>query len=105
MARYSANGAKIRLCTPWSESTTIRRASGPVISADRLPHMNLQTAGCKSLQTAGVSYRIPIARDASSATITNEIADCSIVSTLAHRDSTGVSDGENAVLMLKAMNR
>jgi hypothetical protein len=37
--------------------------------------------------------------------MTSEISDCSIVSTLAHRESTGVSDGENAVLVLKAMNR
>ena len=103
MVQYSASGAKIRLCMPWSESTAIRRASGPVTSTDRFPHLNLQTAGYKSPHTA--SYRIPIARDASSAIMINEIADCSIVSTLAHRDSTGVSDGENAVLMLKAMNR
>jgi len=53
----------------------------------------------------GPGYRIPIARDARRATMINEIADCSIVSTLAHRERTGVSDGENAVLVLKAMNR
>ncbi len=35
----------------------------------------------------------------------SEIIACSIVSTLAHRERTGVSDGENAVLVLKAMNR
>ena len=35
----------------------------------------------------------------------SEIIDCSIVSALAHRERTGVSEGENAVLVLKAMNR
>src|SRR4051812_4395430 len=42
-----------------------------------------------------VHYKIPIARDAKSATMVNEIIACSIVSTLAHRERTGVSDGEN----------
>jgi len=46
--------------------------------------------------------RILTARAASSAMIVSEISDWSIVPSLAHRESTAVSVGENAVLVLKA---
>ena len=49
--------------------------------------------------------RIFTARAASSATIVSEIKDCSIMPALAQRDSTAVSVGENAVLVLNARNK
>jgi len=49
--------------------------------------------------------RIFTARAASSATVANEISACTIIMSLAHRDRTGTSVGENAVLVLKARNR
>src|SRR5512146_2397640 len=52
-----------------------------------------------------VNYKMPIARDARSAMISSDIVAWTIVSALAHRDSTGVSEGENAVLVLNATNR
>jgi hypothetical protein len=58
--------------------------------------------------TAGVllcNHKIFTARAASNATVTSEISDCTIIITLAHRDSTGTSVGENAVLVLNARNR
>jgi len=42
---------------------------------------------------------------ASRATVVKEMRDWIIISTLAHRDNTGQSVGENAVLVLKATNR
>jgi len=45
------------------------------------------------------------ARAASSAMVASEIADCIIIMSLAQRESTGTSVGENAVLVLKARNR
>ena len=50
-------------------------------------------------------YKIFTARAASSTRIDSEISDCSMVATLAHRESTAVSVGEKAVLVLKAINR
>jgi hypothetical protein len=51
------------------------------------------------------THKIFTARAASNATIINEISDCSIVPSFAHRDSTAVSVGENAVLVLNARNK
>jgi hypothetical protein len=45
------------------------------------------------------------ARAASSATVASEMSDWIIISTLAQRLRTGLSVGENAVLVLKARNR
>lgn len=45
------------------------------------------------------------ARAASKATVVNEIVDCTIIIPFAHRDNTGTSVGENAVLVLNARNR
>jgi hypothetical protein len=45
------------------------------------------------------------ARAASSATVASEITDCMIIITFAHRDNTGTSVGENAVLVLNARKR
>ncbi len=39
------------------------------------------------------------------ATVPSEIDDCTIIISFAHRDSTGTSVGENAVLVLNARNR
>ena len=50
-------------------------------------------------------HKIFTARAASSATVTSEIQACTIIITLAQRDSTGTSVGENAVLVLNARNR
>jgi hypothetical protein len=50
-------------------------------------------------------YKIFTARAASSATVVNEIIDCTIIITFAHRDKTGTSVGEKAVLVLNARNR
>ena len=51
------------------------------------------------------SHRMLIARAASSAIVINEMLACTIISTLAQRESTGTSVGEKAVLVLKARNR
>ena len=45
------------------------------------------------------------ARAASIAIAVSDIADCSIINTFAHRDNTGTSVGENAVLVLNARNK
>ncbi len=45
------------------------------------------------------------ARAAINAIIVSEIMDCTIIPAFAHRDSTAVSVGENAVLVLNARNR
>jgi hypothetical protein len=39
------------------------------------------------------------------ATLVNEMHACTIIIPFAHRDSTGTSVGENAVLVLKARNK
>ena len=51
------------------------------------------------------SHKIFTARAARIAIAVSEIDDCSIISTFAHRESTGTSVGENAVLVLNARNR
>ncbi len=51
------------------------------------------------------SYRTFTARAASSATIVSEISDCVIIPAFAQRESTAVSVGEKAVLVLNARNR
>lgn len=53
----------------------------------------------------GRGQRMLTARAAIRATVAKEIMDCTIIITLAHRDSTGTSVGENAVLVLKARKR
>ena len=45
------------------------------------------------------------ARAASRATVAKEMVDCTIMATLAQRESTGESVGEKAVLVLKARKR
>lgn len=50
-------------------------------------------------------YKIFTARAAISATVASEIKACTIIISLAHRDSTGTSVGEKAVLVLKARNK
>jgi hypothetical protein len=50
-------------------------------------------------------YRMFTARAARSATVAKEISDCAIIITFAHRDRTGESVGENAVLVLNARNK
>src|ERR1035438_472594 len=52
-----------------------------------------------------VLYRMLTAPAAIRATVANEMNDWIIISTLAHRVRTGLSVGENAVLVLKARNR
>ena len=49
--------------------------------------------------------RILTARAASKARVVSEMLDWIIMSTLAQRERTGESVGENAVLVLKARNR
>jgi hypothetical protein len=51
------------------------------------------------------NHKMLTARAASSATVTSEMLACTIIITLAQRDSTGTSVGENAVLVLNARNR
>ncbi len=51
------------------------------------------------------AHRILTARAASSASALSEIVDCTIIMPFAHRESTGTSVGENAVLVLNARNR
>ena len=50
-------------------------------------------------------HKILTALAASSTTVPSEISDCTIIITFAHRDSTGTSVGEKAVLVLNARNR
>src|ERR1700689_280001 len=50
-------------------------------------------------------YRTLTARAASSTTIVSEISDCAIIPALAQRESTAVSVGEKAVLVLNARKR
>ncbi len=50
-------------------------------------------------------YSSPTAREARTAMHRSEIMACTIVRSFAHRESTGVSVGENAVLVQKAMKR
>ncbi len=57
-----------------------------------------------SLRSASF-YRMFTARAARSATVANEMSACTIISVFAQRESTGESVGENAVLVLNAMNR
>jgi hypothetical protein len=52
-----------------------------------------------------LSYSTFTARAARMASVISEIDACSIIRTLAQRDSTGTSVGEKAVLVLKARNR
>src|SRR5665213_1982339 len=49
-------------------------------------------------------YKIFTARAASNATVVNEINACTIISAFAHRDSTGVSAGDSAVLVLSLIH-
>ncbi len=58
-----------------------------------------------ALGDESANQRMLTARAASSAMMVREISDCSIVPSLAQRDRTAVSVGENAVLVLKARNR
>jgi hypothetical protein len=51
------------------------------------------------------NHKMFTARAANSATVTSEMLACTIIITLAQRDSTGTSVGENAVLVLNARNR
>jgi hypothetical protein len=57
------------------------------------------------VEPTSASQRIFTARAASSATTVNEISDCNIIPALAQRESTAVSVGEKAVLVLNARNR
>lgn len=50
-------------------------------------------------------YKMLTALAASSTTVPSEISDCTIIITFAHRESTGTSVGEKAVLVLKARNK
>ena len=73
--------------------------------------ISARTAGAggpsaKSLETSPRSpHRIFTARAARSAIVVSDIADCSIISTLAQRARIAVSVGENAVLVLNARNK
>ncbi len=49
-------------------------------------------------------YKIFTARAARSASVASETDDCTIIMAFAHRESTGTSVGEKAVLVLKARN-
>ena len=50
-------------------------------------------------------HKIFTARAARIAIAVSDIDDCSIINTFAHRDNTGTSVGENAVLVLNARNK
>ena len=50
-------------------------------------------------------YRMFTALAAKTATVASEINDCTIIMSFAHRERTGVSVGENAVLVVKARNK
>src|SRR5271170_5194505 len=71
-----------------------RSADGAFLDAQRLSH-----SWCR------IGQRIFTARAASRATVVKEMNDCTIIMSLAHRERTGTSVGENAVLVLKARNR
>ncbi len=61
--------------------------------------------GSRAFQRHGGLYNDPMAFDASTATHKSEMRAWIIVRSFAHRDSTGVSVGENAVLVQKDRNR
>ncbi len=58
-----------------------------------------------SLPDQTSAYKIFTARAARIAIVASEIDACSIIRTFAHRDRTGTSVGENAVLVLNARNK
>ena len=60
---------------------------------------------CFSSSATLANYKILTALAASNASVASEIAACTIISNFAHRDNTGTSVGEKAVLVLKARNR
>ena len=55
--------------------------------------------------SVSVYAKIPIARDATSAMVINEISAWSIISSFARVVRGNVSDGENAVAFVNAKNR
>src|SRR5262249_29001079 len=65
----------------------------------------IEPAGSGEQEARACSHSIPTARAARMATTASEISAWSIERTFAHRESTGVSVGEKAVLVLKAMKR
>jgi hypothetical protein len=71
------------------------------------PHfVSLSVSTRTKPEVGGWKYqRMFTARAASSATIVRDINDCSIMPSFAKRDSTAVSVGEKAVLVLNARNR
>src|SRR5665213_2750284 len=75
-----------------------RRDVSPYANAPRIQTCR-NARGCCAPNRA---YKILIARAASSAMTAREIVDCIITRTFAHRESTGASVGEKAVLVLKA---
>jgi hypothetical protein len=64
-----------------------------------------QTQYASDYITAGLQFRIPTARDATTAIVMKEIADSVIMRSLALTVSGKVSAGENAVAFVKAKNR
>jgi hypothetical protein len=64
-----------------------------------------RSLGARSPRSPSPTQRILTARAASNTTMVKEIIAWSIMSSLAHRESTGASVGERAVLVLKARNR
>ena len=51
------------------------------------------------------AYNMFTARAANSAIMRSDSSDCTIIKTFAQRANTGVSAGDNAVLVLKAKNK
>ena len=71
----------------------------PAEAHERNNHLRDHATGPKQF------YRTLTARAASSTTIVSEISDCAIIPALAQRESTAVSVGEKAVLVLNARKR
>ena len=103
-SRSSSKGASYSLvCSPPRSTKQdvcrlrTSRASPRLAEQDR----TVVTVGGQLLS----SYRILTARAARRASTVSEMIDCTIISSLAHCVSAGVSVGENAVLVLNARNR
>jgi hypothetical protein len=96
-----AGGSRAAACSS-AFSPRAWRCSG---SSRRGSHSDGRAEVLESPHRACHGYRMFTARAANSVITVSEMMDWSIIRTLPHRASAGVSVGEKAVLVLKARNR
>lgn len=89
--------------------TELDERRGSPWSVDRDFHLirgsHCWRTAARSVRSVSSDQRMLTARAAMRATVVSDISAWSIISTFAHRDSTGTSVGEKAVLAVKATNR